>query len=197
MSGAVPPELFTLDVDTIFLNGNNFDQNIPDNIGARPAIYLTLQNNKFTGPIPKSIGQAKNLQEALFNDNQLTGCLPSEIGSLAKATVLEVSVNSLTGQIPESYQCLADLEKLNLAKNQLYGSVPDTICKITKLAQLDLSDNYFSEIGPECTKLIAKKVVDPKLNCINGLPNQRPKAECDAFLSKAKSCPAQNTIPCK
>ncbi|XP_059445457.1 leucine-rich repeat extensin-like protein 4 [Corylus avellana] len=155
LSGAVPLELFTLDVDTIFLNGNNFDENIPNNIG----------------------------------------CLPPEIGSLANATVLEVSGNSLTG--PESFQCLADLEKLNLAKNQLYGSVPDTICKITKLAQLDLSDNYFSEICPECTKLIAKKVVDPKLNCINGLPNQRPKVECDAFLSKPKSCLAQNTIPCK
>ena len=54
--GAVPPELFTLDVDTIFLNNNYFDQNLPNNIGATPAIYITLQSNKFTGPIPKSIG---------------------------------------------------------------------------------------------------------------------------------------------
>ena len=101
------------------------------------------------------------------------------------------------GPIPESFQCLVDLEKLDLAKNQLYGSVPDTIYKISKLVQLDLSDNYFTEIGLECTKLIAKNVVDRKLNCISGLPNQRPKAECEAFLSKPKSCPAQNTIPCK
>jgi hypothetical protein len=61
-SGAVPPELFTLDMDTIFLNNNYFDQNLPDNIGATPAIFITLQSNKFIGPIPKSIGQAKNLQ---------------------------------------------------------------------------------------------------------------------------------------
>ncbi|KAE8124144.1 hypothetical protein FH972_019052 [Carpinus fangiana] len=117
-------------------------------------IFHANSNGFTNGPIPKSIGQAKNLQEALFDDNKLTGCLPYEIGLLAKATVFNLSANSLT-------------------------------------------DNYFTEIGPECTKLIAKKVVDPKQNCISRLPNQRPKAECDAFLSKPKSCPAQNTIPCK
>jgi len=162
---------------------------------ASSATFTQPTNNKQL-PIPKSISQAKNLREELLNDNQLTRCLPYEIGLLANATGFNLSANSLTGPIPESFQCLAHLEKLSLAKNQLYGSVPDTMCKISKLVQLDLSDNYLSEIGPECTKLIAKKVVDPKGNCINGLPNQRSKAECDAFLSKPKSCPAQNTIPC-
>jgi hypothetical protein len=100
-----------------------------------------------------------------------------------------VNTNYLRGPIPKSFQCLLGIENLNLVKHQLYGSVPDAISKLPKLGLLNLSDNYFSKICPECSKLIAKKVVDPKGNCIHGLPNQRSKAECDAFLSKPKSCP--------
>jgi hypothetical protein len=199
--GTVPPQLFLLEVNVIFINDNYFEQNLPDNLGSTPANYLTFANNKFTGPIPPSIGQAsKTLTEVLFLNNKLTGCLPFEIGHLENATAFDVSINSLTGPIPQSFQCLFSIEVLSLAQNQFYGSVPEAVCKLPNLGLLDISENYFSKIGPECQKLIKKKVLDPKKNCIQGLPNQRSKAECDAFLSKPKSCPNQKSltfIPCK
>jgi len=200
--GKVPPELYLLDVDVIFINNNFFEQTLPDNLGSTPAIYLTFANNKFTGPIPASIGNAKkNLAEVLFLNNHLTGCLPYEIGFLENATVFDVSANYLTGPIPLSFQCLYSIQVLSLAQNQFYGSVPEAICKLPNLAVLDLSDNYFTQVGPECRKLIGKKLLDPKKNCFEGLPNQRSKAECDGFSAKPKySCPNQHSllnIPCK
>ncbi|KAL0334886.1 UNVERIFIED_CONTAM: hypothetical protein Sradi_4700500 [Sesamum radiatum] len=198
--GMVPPQVFMLDVDVLYLNNNNFMQKLPDDLGSTPALYLTLAHNKFTGPIPKTIGQAhKTLTEVLFLDNQLSGCLPCEIGLLNKATVFDASRNLLTGPIPQSFACLAQLQILNLANNQLYGPVPELVCKLPSLGNLSLSYNYFTKVGPECQKLIHKKVLDLTMNCIPGLPAQRSPAQCHAFFSKTRSCPDEGSfswMPC-
>ncbi|MBS2599904.1 hypothetical protein KFY57_27745, partial [Salmonella enterica subsp. enterica serovar Typhimurium] len=74
--------------------------------GNTPANYITLAGNKFTGPIPSTIGRAwRTLTEVLFLKNRLTGCLPFEIGYLVKATVFDANTNILTGTIPHSYGC--------------------------------------------------------------------------------------------
>jgi hypothetical protein len=203
--GTVPPQVFLLDVDVIFINNNNFYQNLPSNLGSTPALYLTFANNMFTGPIPPTIGNAKDtLIEVLFLNNKLTGCLPMEIGKLKLATVFDVSINQLTGPIPHSFQCLFKIEVLNLAQNQFYGSVPDAICKLPNLCgqgAFNLSNNFFTEVGPECRKLIHKKVLDIGQNCIIGLPDQKSKHECAAFFSKMCNyhCPNEkymSFIPC-
>lgn len=196
-SGTVPPQVFTLDVDVLFINNNNFLQNLPENLGSTPALYLTLANNKFTGPIPRSIGQACNtLREVLFLNNQLTGCLPDEIGRLKKATVFDVSKNQLTGPIPNSFACLGMIEVLNLGHNQLCGPIPERVCNLAHLSNFTLSNNFFTEIGPICKSLIDKKVVDVSNNCIPGLQNQRPKCDCDAFYSKPRNCKSMGPIYC-
>jgi hypothetical protein len=206
LCGTVPPQLFLLDVDVdvIFINNNNFVQNLPDNLGSTPALYLTFANNDFTGPIPPSIGQAnKTLLEVLFLNNKLTGCLPFEIGYLENATVFDVSINCLTGPIPLSFQCLFKIEVLNLAHNQFYGPVPEAICKLPNLNVFNLSNNYFTQVGPECRKLIDRKVLDIRNNCVRYLPNQRPIPECDTYFAnkpKYQTCPNAESltiIPCR
>ncbi|KZV48304.1 hypothetical protein F511_18819 [Dorcoceras hygrometricum] len=188
-SGLVPAQLFMLDVDVLFINNNYFNQQLPDNLGSTPAQYITLANNNFSGPIPRSIGQAaKTLIEILLLNNQLSGCLPREIGLLEKMTLLDASQNCLTGPIPQSFACLAQIQILNLAQNQLYGPVPDVVCKLPNLGNLSLSYNYFTEVGPECMKLIKANVLDVRMNCISGLPGQRSQSVCHDFLSKAKAC---------
>ncbi|KAH6825989.1 Leucine-rich repeat family protein [Perilla frutescens var. hirtella] len=199
-SGLVPPQLFTQDVDVLFINNNNFMQKIPDNLGSSPALYLTLANNNFNGPIPKSLGQAgKTLKEILLLNNSLSGCLPCEIGLLNRATVFDASHNLLTGPIPQSFACLGRMEILNLGNNQLYGPVPEPVCKLPNLENLTLSYNYLTKIGPECWKLVKKNKVDVRMNCIPGWPGQRSAAECEAFLSMGKSCSDErslNWVPC-
>ena len=147
----------------------------------------------FNGPIPQSIGNAKDtLLEVLFLGNRLDGCLPYEIGLLKNATVFDVSFNQLMGPVPLSFQyCLFKKELLVLAQNQFYGEVPEAICKLPNLSNFSLSYNYFTQVGPICRKLIDKKILDVRKNCILGLSNQRSKEECAAFFSKNKyhACP--------
>ncbi|XP_048432238.1 uncharacterized protein At4g06744-like [Pyrus x bretschneideri] len=200
-TGPVPAKVFELAVDVLFLNNNNFTQQIPDNLGSSPAHYFTFANNYFTGPIPRSIGQAsKTLYEVLFLGNKLSGCLPYEIGYLNQATVFDASSNVLTGPIPASFACLAKIEYLNLAKNQFYGPVPEMVCKLSTLGNFSLADNYFTAIGPECQKLVDRKTLDVSKNCILGQPNQRTKMKCATFFSKPRKCPNEKEmtyIPCK
>lgn len=73
-TGAVPPQIFSQALDALFINNNDFMQQLPDNLGSTPVLYLTLASNKFTGPIPRSIGNASStLVEVLLLNNYLTG----------------------------------------------------------------------------------------------------------------------------
>ncbi|CAO2814852.1 unnamed protein product [Amaranthus hypochondriacus] len=201
--GPIPTQVFKLDLLVLFLNNNKFCKDLPSNLGSTPVAYLTLANNQFTGPIPKSIKQAaKTLLEVLFLNNHLSGCLPYEIGYLEKTTVFDASINSITGPIPRSFGCLAKMEYLVLSSNKLYGPVPEELCKLPRLVNLDLSSNYFTQVGPECMKLMRKGVLKVEKNCILGLPGQRHSDTCKWFFNEPKPCGdgndyINNYIPCK
>ncbi|XP_008456159.2 uncharacterized protein At4g06744-like [Cucumis melo] len=200
--GPIPEQIFDMDIiSAIYINNNQFSSNIPHNLGKTPAKYLTFAHNKFSGPIPKSIGDAKKtMEEIVFFDNQLEGCLPYEIGSLENAVLFDAGKNRLTGPIPLSFACLAKAELLYLADNQLYGPVPEEICKLPNLGNFTLRNNFFTQVGPECKKLIKKKILDVSNNCIPGLPKQRSKTECLEFAYRPKYCGNDKSftyIPCK
>ncbi|KAL9291958.1 putative leucine-rich repeat domain superfamily [Arabidopsis thaliana] len=188
-SGSVPPQVFNLDLDVLFINNNNLVQRLPENLGSITALYLTFANNRFTGPIPGSIGDIKSLQEVLFLNNKLTGCLPYQIGNLNRATVFDVELNQLTGPIPYSFGCLKKMEQLNLARNNFYGTIPEIVCELSVLKNLSLSYNYFTQVGPKCRTLIKRKILDVGMNCILDLTNQRTPWECAKFFLRKQSCP--------
>ncbi|CAL5377407.1 unnamed protein product [Camellia sinensis] len=196
----VPPQVFKKTLDVLFINNNNFMQRLPDDLGFTTALYLTLANNKFTGPIPCSIGKASStLIEVLFLNNQLTGCLPYELGFLRNATVFDAGNNLLTGPLPCSLGCLEKIEQLNFAGNFLYGQVPEAVCALGSLVNLSLSNNYFTKLGPLCRKLIKSGVLNVRKNCINDLLDQRSPSDCASF-NFPKNCPylaSYNIIPCK
>jgi hypothetical protein len=180
---------------TLLLNYNNMSGQLPAKLGFSKVSYLALANNMLTGPIPPSIGHLQDsLLEMLLLNNQLSGCIPHEFGMLHKAAVIDAGMNQLTGPIPSSFSCLSSVEQLNLAGNRLYGDVPDALCKLAgpagRLANLTLSGNYFTSVGPACAALIKDGVLDVKNNCIASLANQRRPAECAAFQSQPKTCPA-------
>lgn len=203
-SGAVPAQIFTRDLYALFLNDNGFDQTLLDDLGNTHVLYLTLANNKFTGPIPGSIARAlSTLTEVLFLNNRFSGCLPYEIGLLDETVVLDAGNNQLTGPLPLSLFCLEKVEQLNFAGNLFYGMVPEPICWLglyRNLVNLSLSDNYFQHAGPWCRALIEKGVLNVRNNCIPDLPFQRPVAECAHFFAQPRSCPqmwSYSYVPCK
>ncbi|CAH2053316.1 unnamed protein product [Thlaspi arvense] len=198
-SGSVPSQVFNLDLDVLFINDNNLVQRLPDNLGSVTALYLSFANNRFTGPIPGSIGDIKSLQEVLFLNNTLTGCLPYQIGKLNRATVFDVELNQLTGPIPYSFGCLDKMEQLNLARNKFYGTIPEIVCELSALKNVSLSFNYFTQVGPKCRKLIKRKILDVRMNCILDLSNQRTPWECAKFFMRKQKCPDYRSffyIPC-
>jgi hypothetical protein len=179
----------------VHLPSNNPSSPSTEKLGFPKMSYLALANNELKGPIPPSIAEARDtLLEVLLLNNQLSGCLPHELGMLHKAAVIDAGMNQLTGPIPSSFSCLSSVEQLNLAGNRLYGDVPDALCKLAgpagRLANLTLSGNYFTSVGPACAALIKDGVLDVKNNCIASLANQRRPAECAAFQSQPKTCPA-------
>ncbi|KAK2665020.1 hypothetical protein Ddye_003594 [Dipteronia dyeriana] len=199
--GPIPSGLFDYPkLDALFINNNQFTQELPQNLGSTTALYITFANNNFTGPIPKSIGEAKDLLEILFRNNKLSGCLPYEIGNLKNVTVFDASANLLTGPIPNSFGCLASILILNLTGNQFYGTVPEMVCKLPNLMMLTLSNNYFTQIGSECRNLLTTNKINIGMNCILDLPNQRSAEECRKFFSEKWNCPEQKNmtlIPCQ
>ncbi|XP_022149153.1 uncharacterized protein At4g06744-like, partial [Momordica charantia] len=200
-TGSVPPPVFVKNFDFLFINNNNFVQRLPVNFGSTTTAYITLANNKFTGPIPRSIGKASaTLTEILFLNNQLTGCVPYEVGFLKTATVFDAGDNLLTGPLPCSLGCLEKVEQLNFAGNFLYGQVPEVVCELGNLLNLSLSDNYFTKIGPSCRNLVRSGVLDLRRNCIGGLPDQRSPWDCFLFSLVRVPCPFPATygfVPCK
>ncbi|XP_038886135.1 uncharacterized protein At4g06744-like [Benincasa hispida] len=200
-NGSVPYRLFNIDTDVLFINNNGFGGRIPQaTFGNTPALYITLANNKFTGPIPPTIGRAwRTLREVLFLKNKLSGCLPFEIGYLVKATVFDANTNILTGPIPQSFGCLFSLQILNLANNQFYGPIPESLCRLPDIYNITLSNNYFTRIGPQCRKLVTAQRLHVQGNCIPGFRLQKTQAQCATFFAKPRSCPRANTfnyVPC-
>lgn len=199
-SGSIPPQLFTKDLDILFINNNNFIQKLAEILGNSHFFYLTLANNKFFGPIPHSIAKyLSGTAEVLLLNNMLSGCLPNELGLLKDTVVFDAGNNLLTGPIPYSIGCLKKAEVVNFAGNMLYGVVPEVVCAMGNLANLSLSDNYFIHVGPICRGLIKKGVLDVSKNCIPGLPEQRSVVECAAFFAKPQYCSYMHTyhyLPC-
>jgi len=190
-SGGVPQQIFTQNLEVLFINNNLLTQNLPDNLATSSIFLLTLANNKFIGSIPRNLPKAlSSLTEVVLLNNELTGCLPHEIGYFQEAIVFDVGNNQLTGPLPMSLSCLEKVEVVNLAGNMFYGMVPDFVCAgLENLVNFSLSDNYFTHVGPFCRMLIQRGVLDVGKNCIHDLPFQRSVIECANFFAQPKICP--------
>ncbi|GFQ02813.1 uncharacterized protein at4g06744 [Phtheirospermum japonicum] len=92
------------------------------------------------------------------------------------------------------------MQYFNISYNQFYGTVPESLCKLRNLVEVTLKSNYFTQVGPECRKLIRSKKLDVSMNCILDLPSQRSPKDCQAFFLTQQSCPdmnSMNIVPCK
>lgn len=101
-----------------------------------PLVYLSLNDCKFTGP------------------------LPSEIGLLWNMTRLQIQMNDFTGTFPASWGKLAQMEQLMAEGNRLTGTIPNSICALTTdfLRQfvvdcVDKRRNIGFDCEPDCCTL--------------------------------------------
>ncbi|KAL0303971.1 UNVERIFIED_CONTAM: putative LRR receptor-like serine/threonine-protein kinase IRK [Sesamum radiatum] len=105
---------------------------------------ISFATNKFSGPIPESLGSCSTLTSLNFSGNQFLGPLPSAIWSMPALKSLDLSDNMLEGEIPQDIEGLNNLRMIRLRNNKFTGEVPDGIGNCLLLRSIDLSQNLLS-----------------------------------------------------
>jgi Leucine-rich repeat (LRR) protein len=103
-----------------------------------------LSYNNFTGQIPSSLSNLKDLTIIDFSYNNFGGRIPDFLTNLTKLTEVYLSSNNFTGQIPSSLSNLKDLTIIDFSYNNFGGRIPDFLTNLTKLTKADLSYNQLS-----------------------------------------------------
>nr|DAD42072.1 TPA_asm: hypothetical protein HUJ06_000302 [Nelumbo nucifera] len=103
--------------------------------------YLSLRQNQFSGGIPSSILNSRELQVLDLRNNSLSMEFPIDIGELSDLSTLALSRNQLTGGIPSLIQKLGRLETLQFNNNRLSGVIPPWLFDIKGPNEFHLGGN--------------------------------------------------------
>ncbi|KAH7516252.1 hypothetical protein FEM48_Zijuj10G0115500 [Ziziphus jujuba var. spinosa] len=130
-------------------------------------IVLNLENNKFSGNIPSSVGSLNQISTLRLSNNSISGILPSSLKNCSLLLFLDVGLNNFNGEIPTWIgDYLTGLVVLRLKSNTFYGSLPSNLCQLSGIQILDLSLNDLSGVIPWCfhnfTPMV-QKVDDPDI----------------------------------
>ncbi|CAL5410191.1 unnamed protein product [Camellia sinensis] len=149
ISGLSPLHVIEFDgrlLQIISLSYNKFTGIIPRGIGNLTVLKeLYLGDNNITGSIPEEIGKLLKMEQLILQFNNLKGPIPATIFNMSTLQIVGFSQNQLSGTLPSSIGVsLPNLERLWLGGNDLSGIVTDSISNASKLIALDLSSNRFS-----------------------------------------------------
>ncbi|KAB2630509.1 LRR receptor-like serine/threonine-protein kinase [Pyrus ussuriensis x Pyrus communis] len=138
-------------MEVLDLHVNRFSGPIPSSLGNITSLTeLYMDGNSFEGSIPPSLGNCQNLLQLYLRDNNLTGSIPQKLMELSTLSIsLDLSENYLTGSLPSNVGDLVHLTVLNVSKNKLSGEIPSTIGRCTSLGALYLDDNTFEGAIPQ------------------------------------------------
>ncbi|KAJ6750404.1 hypothetical protein OIU85_000983 [Salix viminalis] len=130
---------------------NNLSGPIPDSWGSKGNYsyhlqFLALDHNRISGTIPGSLSKLALLQEISLSHNQLSGAIPYEMGSLSRLQKLDISNNAFSESIPFSFSNLTSLVSLNLEGNRLDSQIPEGFDRLHNLSMLNLKNNQLK--GP-------------------------------------------------
>ncbi|KAL5972681.1 hypothetical protein ACLOJK_039486 [Asimina triloba] len=157
LQGSIPYELGQLSNLTFFqISGNNLSGEIPPPIYNLSAIFFfSVVENQLQGSFPSDLGLTlPNLQFFLAGLNKFTGPIPASIGNASALQRITLSNNSLSGPVPPTIGNLKLLTRLVLGRNRL-GSVGtndlDFITPLNNCSNLQvlaLSQNRFTGVLP-------------------------------------------------
>ncbi|XP_055806862.1 receptor-like protein 19 [Solanum dulcamara] len=129
-------KLTTLSVKWCYLFGP-----FPSKIFQVPTLQqLDLSDNEnLNGTLPE-FPHKSSLREVVLNHTGFTGLLPDSIANLRDLTQLDLGACNFSGDIPSKMGNLTDLVHLDLSFNSFTGSIP-LFHKAKKLNHIDLSNN--------------------------------------------------------
>ena len=145
LTGEVPSCLFTECGSRDFLRLSNNNLGGPILGGANNKSIcggtIFLDSNNFEGPLPNNLLGEVSIMD--FHDNKLSGELDVSFWNIPSLEFLSVASNSLTGQIYPMICKLTGLSYLDISNNDFEGSIPNCSSKLM-LDFLNMSSNTLS-----------------------------------------------------
>ncbi|KAJ0018744.1 hypothetical protein Pint_11753 [Pistacia integerrima] len=147
LTGIIPPQLGNLSFLTILgFQNNSFYGYLPDELAQlRRLKYLDFSYNNFNLQIPLWLASIS------LNEIKFSGTIPQSLGNLSSLQQLYLDYNQLSGSIPSSIFNISSLQLLSLYHNQLSGSFPSIFLNMPSLLYIDVGDNGLSGGLPEAT----------------------------------------------
>ncbi|XP_076886227.1 receptor-like protein EIX2 isoform X1 [Bidens hawaiensis] len=156
--------------------------NLPSLYEVRYAKYsrhgLHLQDNLFSGLIPKWLCKMKDLEVLDLSRNKLTGKIPKCLWNLSLKVML-LSSNMLSGVIPSPLG-YSSLDWLQLNDNNLSGELPQDLGYFEGLVVLDLGENKISGNIPERIGENISSLIILRLHK-NNFTGRIPRSLCECF----------------
>ncbi|KAK9668884.1 hypothetical protein RND81_13G093900 [Saponaria officinalis] len=182
LSGAFPGSIRkVITLNTLILSTNKISGSLPDLSNLTGLKVLDLSKNELDSELPNL---PTGLFMALLNNNSFSGEIPRGYNRLNRLEHLDLSLNHLQGRLPEFLFSLPDIGYLNLASNGLTGSLSYHVPCGQKLGFLDVSNNRLTGEIPRC---ISKADAKFSGNCFTGDEhNQHPQSYCSEMRSKKK-----------
>uniref|UniRef100_A0A7N0T519 Protein kinase domain-containing protein n=1 Tax=Kalanchoe fedtschenkoi TaxID=63787 RepID=A0A7N0T519_KALFE len=142
LSGEFPVKLTAPPIETLHLNDNFFTGALPKEIALmRNLINLLLFNNSFSGELPAELGRNAYLYEVDVSTNNFTGELPRDLCFRKSLSRLITFSNRFSGRLPDAYGECGSLTYVRVQGNQLSGTVPESFWSLPNLTHLELADN--------------------------------------------------------
>ncbi|GKC03750.1 leucine-rich repeat protein [Tanacetum coccineum] len=131
---------------------------------------LDLSRNKLSGKIPKCLRNLKYLTDMLLSSNRLSGLIPSSLGLMSGLNWLQLNDNNFSGELPRELRNLRYLFVLDLGENKMSGIIPEWIGEnLTKLHALRLRKNSFTGRIPQTLcKMPNLSILDLAHNNLSG-----------------------------
>ncbi|XP_016651502.1 PREDICTED: LRR receptor-like serine/threonine-protein kinase GSO1 [Prunus mume] len=183
LSGKIPRTLGSLtSLKYLIVSSNNLSGEVPSLKNCSDMRILDLGDNKFSGPIPASIGESMpSLKILCLRNNSFTGSIPLKLCGLSTLHILDLSHNNLSGNIPHCIDNLSGLKyEVKDIGIEVYGYqgrlgvvskgrvlVYDSILYL--VYSIDLSDNNLSgEIPVGITSLLKLGTLNLSMNHLTG-----------------------------
>ncbi|KAF8031359.1 hypothetical protein BT93_D0525 [Corymbia citriodora subsp. variegata] len=193
LTGSIPSALFNRSLAWVNLTNNYLSGSLPSDLCYRwPNIQvLSLRYNQFSGLLPKTLTQCKELIILWLSFNCFQGIIPQYIGSLQKLQKLYIAANNLTGTIPRTVGNMSSLHKLDIGSNHIEGEIPSEIGNLFNLQMLHLSVNLLTGEVPRevfnISSLCDLQLVD------NFLSGSLPSVFLEFFKPNHFRCRGQST----
>ncbi|MCD9560927.1 hypothetical protein HAX54_019790 [Datura stramonium] len=176
LSGEIPARLFHSNLTLIHLlvENNKFTGKIPDTLGLVQTMeVLRLDRNLLSGSVPQNLNNLTHVQELHISNNKLNGLLPNLTG-LDVLNYLDMSNNSFNASdFPSWIPNLLSLTSLVMENTVLQGPIPANLFSLYQLQTVNLRNNKLNgSLEIETTYSSQLQLIDVQRNLIESFTHK-------------------------